>query len=534
MKRTLISLALMFQLVIFPPVSWAENSVSNVPVAELPSVGISSVSTLGSPGAVPDDVTLLAPKITKSVVTILCGNKQGTAWSINTELTAQQKSQGFKSYLVTNHHVVEDCTQSKTVTLILSDKSRQQGSVYTWDETTDLAGILTTTAVPALNWQGSLPLQGYWVGVLGSPLGFAGILTTGIVSSVDNETLVGTLTAPINPGNSGGPVFDRSGRVIGIATAKYINAEGFGIFNGTPLLCKAIVNCPSGSNVWYGQTRGTGIFATNPYLLNQNAVVFSQLNLATNTGILYCYTSPSLTDEMIDSGKITGTYWRITDITSATVLDSYLQPIQKSSSDFTDTEKSSNGAKQSLKTSAGLRFYAYTVSNQVKGHEYECAISIVAKGTIGEFTTAVRTAQVSGNNYNTVAEIKPTPTPTPTVEAKKTQSIQNWNLKSELSLALQRAAFVINATSGLPVSVASNTQEFCLASGREVIPIKVGRCVLTASQSGNSEYLAAENRILVLDVVLGKKVTITCTKGKLVKKVTGIKPVCPSGYKVKK
>jgi hypothetical protein len=30
-----------------------------------------------------------------------------------------------------------------------------------------------------------------------------------------------------------------------------------------------------------------------------------------------------------------------------------------------------------------------------------------------------------------------------------------------------------------------------------------------------------------------KKVTITCVKGKLVKKVTAVKPVCPSGYKKK-
>ena len=30
-----------------------------------------------------------------------------------------------------------------------------------------------------------------------------------------------------------------------------------------------------------------------------------------------------------------------------------------------------------------------------------------------------------------------------------------------------------------------------------------------------------------------KKKTITCVKGKLVKKVTAVKPVCPSGYKKK-
>ena len=31
-----------------------------------------------------------------------------------------------------------------------------------------------------------------------------------------------------------------------------------------------------------------------------------------------------------------------------------------------------------------------------------------------------------------------------------------------------------------------------------------------------------------------KKITITCTKGKLIKKVTAVKPKCPVGYKVKK
>jgi hypothetical protein len=30
-----------------------------------------------------------------------------------------------------------------------------------------------------------------------------------------------------------------------------------------------------------------------------------------------------------------------------------------------------------------------------------------------------------------------------------------------------------------------------------------------------------------------KKITITCVKGKLIKKVTAVKPVCPSGYKKK-
>jgi hypothetical protein len=35
-------------------------------------------------------------------------------------------------------------------------------------------------------------------------------------------------------------------------------------------------------------------------------------------------------------------------------------------------------------------------------------------------------------------------------------------------------------------------------------------------------------------VAVRKKTTITCTKGKLVKKITAVKPMCPAGYKVKR
>jgi hypothetical protein len=46
------------------------------------------------------------------------------------------------------------------------------------------------------------------------------------------------------------------------------------------------------------------------------------------------------------------------------------------------------------------------------------------------------------------------------------------------------------------------------------------------------EYLAQQT---VLNVATStKKTTITCVKGKLVKKVTGLKPKCPTGYKAKK
>ena len=41
--------------------------------------------------------------------------------------------------------------------------------------------------------------------------------------------------------------------------------------------------------------------------------------------------------------------------------------------------------------------------------------------------------------------------------------------------------------------------------------------------------------VLVTRIIANpKRVTITCIKGKLIKKVTAVKPVCPAGYKLKK
>ena len=47
-----------------------------------------------------------------------------------------------------------------------------------------------------------------------------------------------------------------------------------------------------------------------------------------------------------------------------------------------------------------------------------------------------------------------------------------------------------------------------------------------------ADKLAAEKLAATKAAAL-KKTTITCIKGKLVKKVTGAKPLCPAGYKKK-
>ena len=68
---------------------------------------------------------------------------------------------------------------------------------------------------------------GQKVYIIGSPLGFEGTLTDGIISAIryEGSNQVFQISAPISPGSSGSPVFNEFGEVIGIATKKAVDGE---------------------------------------------------------------------------------------------------------------------------------------------------------------------------------------------------------------------------------------------------------------------------------------------------------------------
>ena len=73
---------------------------------------------------------------------------------------------------------------------------------------------------------------GQTVHAIGNPLGYQNTLTTGIISGLRRyvpgfngpDGLIQT-DAALNPGNSGGPLLNRTGRVIGVTTIKFIGAD---------------------------------------------------------------------------------------------------------------------------------------------------------------------------------------------------------------------------------------------------------------------------------------------------------------------
>ena len=130
-------------------------------------------------------------------------------------------------YVVTNHHVID---RAEKIQVILNDGERYDAELVGSDAKTDLAVLKIDAAEPlpfARFGDSDSTRIGDWVVAIGNPFGLGGTATTGIVSARGRDIQSGPfddflqIDAPINQGNSGGPLFDLSGRVIGVNTAIY-------------------------------------------------------------------------------------------------------------------------------------------------------------------------------------------------------------------------------------------------------------------------------------------------------------------------
>jgi putative serine protease PepD len=138
-------------------------------------------------------------------------------------------------YILTNNHVISPVAGGGALSILRSDGETTDASIVGRDPLTDLAVIKASSdshlPVITLGESGSL-LVGQPVVALGSPLGLAATVTTGIVSALNRYVrvpaengqaahLVGAIQtdASINPGNSGGALVDCRAHLVGINTA---------------------------------------------------------------------------------------------------------------------------------------------------------------------------------------------------------------------------------------------------------------------------------------------------------------------------
>jgi putative serine protease PepD len=175
-----------------------------------------------------DSIPGIAARDTPAVVMIKVNGDEGTG-------------SGFVisgGYIVTDNHVVtlDGVARNASLRVFFSDGKSAPGELVGRDAYSDIAVLKVAgmTDLPALTLGNSASVEvGDPVIAIGSPLGLADTVTSGIVSAVNRPVTPGAgrgtsppvffdaiqTDAPINPGNSGGPLVNARGQVIGVDAA---------------------------------------------------------------------------------------------------------------------------------------------------------------------------------------------------------------------------------------------------------------------------------------------------------------------------
>lgn len=174
------------------------------------------------PGRKLDDLSLMFEKYRNSVVTVWSEIGSGTGFIVDPA-----------GLVMTNQHVVGpseliavqfDSKRKVAAKVLAVDAERDVAILYA-----DLSAFPGAAAAPlaAPQKRSALAVEGERVFTIGSPLGLRKIITSGIVSKVEERAILSDVN--INHGNSGGPLFNSLGEVIGMTTFLVPGGNGPGV-----------------------------------------------------------------------------------------------------------------------------------------------------------------------------------------------------------------------------------------------------------------------------------------------------------------
>ena len=167
---------------------------------------------------------LVTPTVVSIAVTSSLGSGTGSG--------SIYKSNSSGSFIITNNHVIENAVTTGTIKVEFTNGDQVAATIVGRDPMYDLAVLsIKSTNLPTIAIGDSSKVSvGDPVLAIGSPLGLASTVTSGIVSALNRPVAVGDLgnesfvnaiqtDAAINPGNSGGALVDAQGRIIGVNSA---------------------------------------------------------------------------------------------------------------------------------------------------------------------------------------------------------------------------------------------------------------------------------------------------------------------------
>ena len=167
---------------------------------------------------------LVTPSVVSIAVTSSFGSGTGSG--------SIYKSNASTSYIITNNHVIESAATTGTIKVEFINGEQVAATIVGRDPMYDLAVLLIKSGnLPTIAVGDSSKVSvGDPVLAIGSPLGLASTVTSGIVSALNRPVTTGDegsqsyvnaiqTDAAINPGNSGGALVDAQGRIVGVNSA---------------------------------------------------------------------------------------------------------------------------------------------------------------------------------------------------------------------------------------------------------------------------------------------------------------------------
>jgi putative serine protease PepD len=197
-------------------------------------VGSVTIGSFGGRGTVveraPGSVAAVSARILPSVVSIDVKTSSGGDTGSGIVLSRS-------GYIMTNNHVIAAAHGGGgKLSVVLPDKSTVSAKIVGHPDPVDDIAVIKVSAAnsltPAALGNSDDIAVGDPVIAVGSPLGLAGTVTSGIISALNRPVQAGgeqgvpqdvidaiQTDAAINPGNSGGPLVDAQGDVVGVNSA---------------------------------------------------------------------------------------------------------------------------------------------------------------------------------------------------------------------------------------------------------------------------------------------------------------------------
>jgi hypothetical protein len=111
-----------------------------------------------------------------------------------------------------------------------------------------------------------------------------------------------------------------------------------------------------------------------------------------------------------------------------------------------------------------------------------------------------------------------------------------FTLPSTANVSSRSITLAATASSGAAITYSTASTGICSITGSTLNLLGNGNCAVTATQAGTSILApaSATATVVLSGAAVSNRKTITCVKGKSTKKVSGVNPKCPKGFKIKR